>query len=131
MRHGGEIPARVMQGMTDIVLETRALTRRFGNLVAVDGVVLQVGSAQIFGLLGSNGAGKTTMIKMLTTLLPPSAGTGRPIGRVRCWSTFRPRRREFAEGRWASAASQHVRLSRRGRAVGSMIRSVPVRALGQ
>ena len=65
---------------SDVVLETRALTRRFGDLVAVDGVNLQVEVAQIFGLLGSNGAGKTTMIKMLTTLLPPSGGTATVAG---------------------------------------------------
>jgi ABC-2 type transport system ATP-binding protein len=61
------------------VLQTQALTRRFGDLVAVEGVTLEVQSAQIFGLLGSNGD-KTTMIKMLTTLLPPSAGTATVAG---------------------------------------------------
>jgi ABC-2 type transport system ATP-binding protein len=65
---------------SDIVLETHALTRRFGDVVAVEGVTLQVEAAQIFGLLGSNGAGKTTMIKMLTTLLPPSSGTATVAG---------------------------------------------------
>src|SRR5581483_10722716 len=71
----------VPRNQTDeVVLETRALTRRFGDLVAVDGVTLQVDAAQIFGLLGSNGAGKTTMIKMLTTLLPPTAGTASVAG---------------------------------------------------
>jgi ABC-2 type transport system ATP-binding protein len=62
------------------VLETRDLTRRFGDLVAVDAINLQVEHAQTFGLLGSNGAGKTTAIKMLTTLLPPSSGTATVAG---------------------------------------------------
>ena len=66
--------------MSDLVLETHDLTRRFGNLVAVDAVNFQVGAGQIFGLLGSNGAGKTTVIKMLTTLLPPTAGTATVAG---------------------------------------------------
>jgi ABC-2 type transport system ATP-binding protein len=57
------------------VLETRTLTRRFGELVAVDALTLQVASGEVFGLLGANGAGKTTVIKMLTTLLPPTSGT--------------------------------------------------------
>jgi len=57
------------------VLETQALTRRFGALVAVDALTIQIPAGQIFWLLGSNGAGKTTAIKMLTTLLPPTSGT--------------------------------------------------------
>jgi ABC-2 type transport system ATP-binding protein len=57
------------------VLETVALTRQFGPLVAVDHVSIAVRPAQMFGLLGSNGAGKTTVIKMLTTLLPPTSGS--------------------------------------------------------
>jgi ABC-2 type transport system ATP-binding protein len=63
-----------------VVLETRMLTRRFGGRVAVDSLNIQVQTGQIFGLLGSNGAGKTTVIKMLTTLLPPSAGTATVAG---------------------------------------------------
>jgi ABC-2 type transport system ATP-binding protein len=59
---------------------TAALTRRFGALTAVDGLDLAVPGGAIFGLLGTNGAGKTTVIKMLTTLLPPSAGTARVAG---------------------------------------------------
>ncbi len=52
----------------------------FGNFRAVDRVSFEVSSGQIFGLLGSNGAGKTTVIKMLTGLLPPTAGTGSVAG---------------------------------------------------
>jgi ABC-2 type transport system ATP-binding protein len=51
-----------------------ALTRRFGDLTAVDHVELRVPYGEIFGLLGANGAGKSTLIKMLTTLLPPTSG---------------------------------------------------------
>jgi ABC-2 type transport system ATP-binding protein len=56
------------------VLETTALTRRFGKLTAVDGLSIAIEQGEIFGLLGPNGAGKTTAIKMLTTLLPPTSG---------------------------------------------------------
>lgn len=55
-------------------IETQALTRAFGTLVAVDTVDLAIESGVLFGLVGSNGAGKTTLIRMLTTLLPPSSG---------------------------------------------------------
>ena len=59
---------------------TEGLTRRFGDQVAVDHVDLTVPRGTTFGLLGRNGAGKTTMIKMLITLLPQSEGTARVAG---------------------------------------------------
>jgi len=62
------------------VLEMRALTRRFGDVTAVDALTIDVQAGQVFGLLGSNGAGKTTVIKMLTTLLPPTSGIARVAG---------------------------------------------------
>jgi ABC-2 type transport system ATP-binding protein len=55
-------------------ISTQSLTRRFGELVAVDNINLQVAPGQFFGFLGPNGAGKSTTIKMLTGLLAPSAG---------------------------------------------------------
>src|SRR5215813_5774391 len=60
-----------------MILETQALTRRFGSLTAVDAVTLSVTPGEVFGLLGPNGAGKTTTIKMLITLLPPTEGSAR------------------------------------------------------
>lgn len=62
------------------VIATRGLTRRFGELAAVDDVCLEIAAGEFFGLLGRNGAGKTTLIKMLTTLLPPSAGSASIAG---------------------------------------------------
>ncbi len=56
-------------------VELAGLTRRFGAFVAVDNVSLTVNAGEAYGLIGSNGAGKSTIIKMLTTLLPPSDGT--------------------------------------------------------
>jgi ABC-2 type transport system ATP-binding protein len=63
-----------------VPIEVEGLTKRFGSFTAADGVSFSVGEGEIFGLLGPNGAGKTTLIRMLTTLLPPSAGTGRIEG---------------------------------------------------
>jgi len=62
------------------ILETQALTRRFGTLTAVDALTISVDTGEVFGLLGPNGAGKTTAIKMLTTLLPPTSGSARVAG---------------------------------------------------
>ena len=62
------------------ILETQALTRRFGGLTAVDALTISVERGEVFGLLGPNGAGKTTVIKMLTTLLPPTSGVARVAG---------------------------------------------------
>jgi ABC-2 type transport system ATP-binding protein len=61
-------------------IETAALSRAFGDLVAVDRLDVRVASGMFFGLLGSNGAGKSTTIKMLTTLLPPTSGSARVVG---------------------------------------------------
>ena len=61
-------------------IRARELVRDFGKFRAVDGVSFEVSSGQIFGLLGANGAGKTTVIKMLTGLLPPTAGSGSVAG---------------------------------------------------
>src|SRR5215470_2808667 len=66
--------------MPEIAIRTQKLSRTFGNLTAVDGMDLQVGSGQFFGFLGPNGAGKSTTIKMLTGLLVPTAGRVRLLG---------------------------------------------------
>ena len=61
-------------------VRTVGLTRRFGDLCAVDHVDLGIPPGTIFGLLGSNGAGKSTTVKMLTTLLSPTEGTAKVAG---------------------------------------------------
>ncbi len=63
-----------------MMLETRGLRKSFGKQVVLKGVDLDVARGSIFALLGSNGAGKTTMVKILTTLLKPDAGTARVNG---------------------------------------------------
>jgi ABC-2 type transport system ATP-binding protein len=59
---------------------TAGLTRRFGEITAVDHISIRIPYGQIFGLLGPNGAGKSTTVKMLTTLLDPSSGTAMVAG---------------------------------------------------
>jgi ABC-2 type transport system ATP-binding protein len=61
-------------------ISTQGLTRRFGELLAVDNIDLRVAPGQFFGFLGPNGAGKSTTIKMLTGLLAPSSGSIEILG---------------------------------------------------
>ena len=56
-------------------IEVESLTKRFGDFAAVDGVSFEVAAGQIFGILGPNGSGKTTTIRMLCGLLAPTEGT--------------------------------------------------------
>lgn len=69
-----------MSATSEYAIEMDGLTRRFGDFVAVDNVTLRIPKGQLYGFLGLNGAGKTTTIRMLTTLLPPSAGTAKLWG---------------------------------------------------
>lgn len=61
-------------------VQTFDITKRFGELTAVDKINLTIDSEEIFGLLGPNGAGKTTLIRMLTTVLQPTEGTAKIAG---------------------------------------------------
>ena len=64
----------------EYAIEMDGLTRRFGDFTAVNEVSLRIPKGCLYGFLGLNGAGKTTTIRMLTTLLPPSAGAARLWG---------------------------------------------------
>jgi ABC-2 type transport system ATP-binding protein len=66
--------------MTDIAILAEGLTKRFGDVVALDGIDFQVPAGSVFGLLGPNGAGKTTAIRILTTILPPDGGRAEVLG---------------------------------------------------
>src|SRR6266480_4098811 len=61
-------------------IEAEGLVRVFKKTRAVDGIDLVVATGEIYGFLGPNGAGKSTTVHMLTTLLPPTAGTARVAG---------------------------------------------------
>ena len=71
--------------MTALVVATRGLTKRYrGNVLAVDGVDLRVARGEIYALLGLNGAGKSTTIRMLLGMIAPTAGYAELFGeRVR------------------------------------------------
>jgi ABC-2 type transport system ATP-binding protein len=74
------LEADTMSPAGDYAVETDRLSRRFGDFVAVDQVTLKIPKGQLYGFLGLNGAGKTTTIRVLTTLLPPSAGAAKVWG---------------------------------------------------
>ncbi len=66
--------------MTNFPVEATGLVRKFGNLTAVDQIDLAVREGEVFGFLGPNGAGKSTTVRMLVTLLKPTAGSARVAG---------------------------------------------------
>jgi len=72
--------AAISNGASEFAIEMDGLTRRFGDFVAVDRLTLKIPKGHLYGFLGLNGAGKTTTIRVLTTLLPPSAGAAKLWG---------------------------------------------------
>jgi ABC-2 type transport system ATP-binding protein len=69
--------------MSELIIETKALVKKFGKFTAVNGLSLQVPTGSIYGFVGPNGAGKTTTMRILTTLTRPTSGeafvAGRPV----------------------------------------------------
>jgi len=61
-------------------IRAAGLTKRYGDLLAVDGLTLEIGGGEFFGLLGPNGSGKTTTVHMLATLIQPNAGSAEVAG---------------------------------------------------
>jgi len=68
--------------MSTFAIETNGLTKRFGDVTAVDTVDLRVGAGEIYGFLGLNGAGKTTTIRALLGMIRPSAGNVKVLGQA-------------------------------------------------
>jgi len=74
------VPPRVSSDAGPLAIQAEGLTMRFGDFTAVDHVSFEIERGEIFGFLGSNGCGKTTTMKMLTGLLPPTEGQARLFG---------------------------------------------------
>ncbi|MFU8795735.1 MAG: ATP-binding cassette domain-containing protein [Dehalococcoidia bacterium] len=72
-----------MPSHNSAIIEVAGLTKRYGEVLAVDGISFDVSEGELFGFLGPNGAGKATTITLLTGLARPDAGTIR-IGGIDC-----------------------------------------------
>jgi len=87
------------------MIETEGLTRKFGEVTAVDGLTLKVNDGEVFGFLGPNGAGKTTTVRMLCCLISKTSGEAR-IGDYDIGRTKTPSRSGSSSGwcrtTWAS-----------------------------
>src|SRR5438067_7590759 len=69
-----------MHGMTETAILVEGLAKRFGEVVALDGIDFEVPTGSIFGLLGPNGAGKTTAVRILATVIRPDGGRAEVLG---------------------------------------------------
>src|SRR3954468_7734296 len=76
--------------MSDVLaVDAVGVTKRFGELTAVDAITMQVAQGEVYGVLGPNGAGKTTLLRMLFGLIRPDAGRIELFGRT--WEHAGPR----------------------------------------
>ncbi|MFA7207686.1 MAG: ABC transporter ATP-binding protein, partial [Synergistaceae bacterium] len=66
--------------MPQIAVETRELTKKFGDFTAVDNITMSIEEGAVYGFLGPNGSGKSTTIRMLCGLLAPTSGVGLVLG---------------------------------------------------
>ena len=80
--HDLTVPPLPEEAASEISIEAEGLTKRFGSFTAVDHVSFRIRRGEIFGFLGSNGCGKTTTMRMLTGLLPPTEGSAKLFGKL-------------------------------------------------
>ncbi|GIF18954.1 ABC transporter [Paractinoplanes tereljensis] len=113
------------------MIETRGLTKHFKDVRAVDGIDLTVARGELVALLGPNGAGKSTTLRMLTTLIPPTAGTATVAGFdvVRRQREVRQRIGYIGQGNGAGHSQRgRDELISQGRAYGMGVRPARARA---
>ncbi|XVV13999.1 ATP-binding cassette domain-containing protein [Actinoplanes sp. CA-131856] len=113
------------------MIETRGLTKHFKDVHAVDGIDLTVRAGELVALLGPNGAGKSTTLRMLTTLIPPTAGTATVAGFdvVRRQREVRLRIGYIGQGNGAGHSQRgRDELISQGRAYGMSVRDARARA---
>ena len=113
------------------MIETRGLTKHFKDVKAVDGIDLMVRRGELVALLGPNGAGKSTTLRMLTTLIPPTAGTAAVAGFdvVRQQREVRLRIGYIGQGNGAGHSQRgRDELISQGRAYGMPVRTARQRA---
>src|SRR5919107_2118447 len=82
------------------------VSHAFGDVVALDGLDLEVEAGSVFGLLGPNGAGKTTLVRILATLLRPTAGRARVLGHDVVAQPLAVRRRIGLAGQFAAVDAE-------------------------
>ncbi len=87
------IAPRLRDDVGEAAIVIRELSHRYGERVALTGVSLEIRRGEIFGLLGPNGGGKTTLFKVLSTLVPPQAGSVAIFGQDVCAAPLATRRR--------------------------------------
>src|SRR5918997_2900651 len=87
---------------TTPAIVAEGLSQTFGDVVALDGLDLEVEAGSVFGLLGPNGAGKTTLVRILATLLRPTAGRARVLGHDVVAEPLAVRRRIGLAGQFAA-----------------------------
>ena len=125
---GGTVPRREEPGrgggMTTALLRASSVSRRFGDVLAVDDVSMHVEAGEVVGLLGANGAGKTTLIRMLLGLLGTTAGTVEVLG-------GRPDRAPPAPARLRAAEPRALPRPHPGREPVHEQRSPPLRRGGR
>jgi ABC-2 type transport system ATP-binding protein len=104
-----------VDGVPEPAIAVKGLRKRFGDVVALDGVDFEVPHASVFGLLGPNGAGKTTAVRVLTTILRPDAGEATVLGLDVASEPQRVRARIGLAGQYAAVdgnltGSENLRL---------------------
>ena len=87
---------------TTTAIRAEGVAHAFGDVVALDGLDLEVEAGTVFGLLGPNGAGKTTLVRVLATLLRPTAGRARVLGHDVVAEPLAVRRRIGLAGQFAA-----------------------------